>query len=328
MGYAFLVFVSLSIGFQVPTQVHLQPALFQDRSKTESRPLQLACSTEKAVVFEGETVILRAWAPAPDDKEPSYEWAADAGRIVGRGHEVQWDFAGVHTSLDPFQATVHATVPSGESGSCSVAVFVMGKDRGTAETGRSFLVKGRKEESGYGLYSYLLFGSRPDDSNRDRYLKAIDAYLKNIEEVSKLQVCFPRSKLNVAYLPLEVAPGPSISADWLLNHYDYVRARALLDVLPRSLREGPYIVSALRPLGNSSAGGQYLFQDLSAVPSKNGDLISWWVREFIAQAAQEHFWEPRTAELFVLKMRTTIGVLATGLPEVQKSLEGWISWIH
>jgi hypothetical protein len=61
---------------------------------------------------------------------------------------------------------------------------------------------------------------------------------------------------------------------------------------------------------------------------KNSDIISWWVREFLNQAAQERYWEPRTAELFALKIRTTIGVLAEGLPDVQKALTDWVSWLH
>jgi hypothetical protein len=43
-------------------------------------------------------------------------------------------------------------------------------------------------------------------------------------------------------------------------------------------------------------------------------------------AAQERFWEPRTAEVLTLKLRSTISVLAIGLPEVKKQLASWVSW--
>jgi hypothetical protein len=318
---------ALELGFA--QFVSVRPSPYQTTEKPEAvPPLHLACSVEKPIVLEGEALVLRAWATSPRSQLPEYNWAAEAGRIVGRDHEVRWDFAGVRSNPRPHQATVKATLPSGESASCSVQVIVGEKERGTRETGRSFLVKGKNETAGYGLYSYLLLGLHPSASNREPCLKAIEAYLGAIEEVTKLEDYFPRGKLNVAYLPIEVAPVSKPSADWLIEHYDYARARALLDVLPGNLREGPYIVSVLEPLGSGSPVSHYLFQDLSAVPTKNSDLVSWWVREFLSQAAQERYWEPRTAELFVLKIRTTIGALAVGLPEVQKALDGWISWVH
>jgi len=328
-GHAFLAGACLVLsGPGLFCAAYLSTPVSPPADKPESSVLHLACSAEKPVAVEGETVVLRVWATAPSGQEVAYNWVVEAGRIVGRGHEVQWSFADVPSRPDPFQATVTASLASGESGSCSVQVFVDTKERGTPETGRSFLRKEQTEVPGYGLYSYVLFGSRPGASNRERYLRAIEAYLQAIEEINKLQVRFSKSKLNVAYLPVEVAPGPKPAAAWLLDHYDYVRARAWLDLLPGNHREGPYIVSVLEPLGSGSLPARYLFQDLSGVPAQNSDLISWWVREFMNQAAQEHFWQPRTAELFVLKMRTTIGILAVGLPEVQKALESWISWTH
>ena len=88
--------------------------------------------------------------------------------------------------------------------------------------------------------------------------------------------------------------------------------------------EGPYIVSTLNPLsGTERLSSKYLYQDLSLVPPH---LVSLWVREFMNQAEQEHFWEERKAVQLVLKLRTTIGVLAIGLPDVQAGLRQWIVW--
>jgi hypothetical protein len=188
------------------------------------------------------------------------------------------------------------------------------------------LVKGANEAPGYGLYSYLLLGSRAtDDSTRDRYFNAIQSYLDTVEQVEKLLFYLPQDRLNVTYLPIEVAANSAPTADWLIEHYDYARARSFLDMLPGNLREGPYFISALKPLSSGGPVDHYLFQDLSGVPS---DIDSLWVREFLDQAAQERYWKPPTAELFVLRMRTTIGVLAEGLPEVRESLGDWIAWLH
>ncbi|SRR6266849_2398861 len=303
-------------------------------AQTKDKPnavtsLRVACSVDRPIVAEGGTVILRAWVAPLIGEAPEYVWTAATGKIAGVGREVQWKLAGVSSAPHPFEAMVQITLPTRGSASCSVEVFVAERERsGERETGRSFLVKGKKETEGYGLYSYLLLGARPVDSNRNRYVKTIEAYLGTIEEVSALEDYIQRSKLNVAYLPLQVAPTSKPSADWILEHYDYARARALLDLLPGNLREGPYIISVLKPLGSGGPSNQHLFQDLSSILPKDNDLAFWWVREFLNQAAQERFWEPKTADLMVLKLRTTIAALATALPDVRKGLDSWISWVQ
>lgn len=288
----------------------------------------LTCSSDRPIVFEGESVALRAWDTNPSNQSANYKWSVDAGRIVGKGREVRWDLAGIASRPIPVTATLTVDSAKNDSSGCAIEIIVAPVERGdTRETGRAFLLRGQNEAAGFGLYSYLLLGAPPIASTRERYTKCVESYLASIENVIELQSYFPKSKLNIAYLPLQTSPPAKPSADWFLEHYDYARARALLDLLPGSRRDGPYIVSVLHPLSSGRGVDQYLFQDLSSVPPR-GDLVSWWVREFLNQAAQEHFWEPRTAQQFALKMRTTISALAVGLPDVKKSLDGWVAWIH
>jgi len=285
----------------------------------------LVCSSDTPIAAVGTSVAVRAWALPKDGAAPSYTWTVDVGKIVGTGREVQWDFSKVPSNPEPHLATVSVTVPSGSMGSCSVRVIaVTGRRAGRAPT-RSFLVKGKNpERPGYGLYSYFLLGSK--DLPRERCLLAIRAYLAALTDVER-QHDLPSAELNVAYLPVGGAAPPDFTAEWLLDHYDYAKAQALLHVLPDVLTEGPYIVSTLKPLSSyTRRPDHYLFQDLSIVPTEPSDLISWWVREFIHQSAQERFWEPRTGGLLALKIRTTIAVLAIGLPDVQKSIASWVSW--
>jgi hypothetical protein len=135
--------------------------------------------------------------------------------------------------------------------------------------------------------------------------------------------------LNIAYVPVRALPERQAPTERLLAEYDYARARSLLRLFPGSNREGPYVVSSLRPLGNSNQPAAmpnpYLFQDLSKVPPH---LVSSWVKEFLNQAAQERFWEDRSAERFALRLRVTVGVLAAALPEVKKALDTWIAWVR
>ena len=49
-------------------------------------------------------------------------------------------------------------------------------------TVRDFLVRDRKEYPGYGLYSYLLFPSRPAPADEARYREVIGVYLSMLAE--------------------------------------------------------------------------------------------------------------------------------------------------
>ena len=98
----------------------------------------------------------------------------------------------------------------------------------------------------------------------------------------------------------------------LLEHYNFAKAQSLLGVLSGERQSGIYFVSSMKPLSENPSP-PYVIQNLTAVPTSPSDLIMWWVQEFENQAAQEHFWEPRTTRMLVLRLRTTIAVLADGL---------------
>lgn len=304
----------------------------QSDKRDISTPTQLTvvCSSEKPAVVPGETISVRAYVSSDNVKSMQYTWSATAGTIVGHGSEVRWDFSGVIP--DKYHAYVQVKDSIGRSTTCSTQVVVWlpltGRDP-VKETVRSLLVRGKAEEDGYGLYSYLLFGSRPSDStSRQRYCKAIEAYLNLINDIGIMEEYYENNELNITYLPVDSAPTTTISVDWVLEHYDYGRARALLNAIPGDLRNGPYFISTLEPLsGRTVLLGQYLYQNLSAVPA-DANLIPLWVKAFLNQAAQERFWEENRAEMFTLELRTTISILAEGLPEVRRALEDWIAWFN
>ena len=93
-----------------------------------------------------------------------------------------------------------------------------------------------------------------------------------------------------------------MTADWVLDHYDYARSQVLLSAIQGSHPEGPYVVSTAGPLsGQPSIDRNCLYQDLSSVP---GRVIPLWLMEFTEQAAQERFWQKRSVAHFLLKLRT------------------------
>lgn len=74
-------------------------------------------------------------------------------------------------------------------------------------TGRELLVRSFPESAGYGLYSYVLFGSTPNDVNRSRYESAFKAFFQTLEEVRQLEGAgMSRQRLNITYLPVANAP--------------------------------------------------------------------------------------------------------------------------
>lgn len=207
------------------------------------------------------------------------------------------------------------------------------------ETARDFLVDHQPEEAGYGLYSYLLFGSPPTPASRDRSLATIAAYLDFISRREDLEEYVPRAQLNITYLFLTEAPPPVVAnlragdlpaggdmapAEWVLDHYDYARARAVLHAIPGAHVEGPYIVSALAPLtGARAAPGGHLEQDLSHVPP---EFAAAWVKTFLAQSAQPNTWGSGALQQAALTLRQTLSVAADKWPPIQHALEKWITW--
>jgi hypothetical protein len=308
------------------------------KGQVNASQLMVACSPDKPIAHPGDAIRLRAFVTSPEGWPLDYTWSAPSGQLEGQGSEVKWDFSDVSAGVYEAKVTVKAV--SREVADCSVRVIVQVRSqlptRGDRETGRSFLLPNEVETLGYGLYSYLLFGSRPTTAGRERYLKAIEEYLK-FPDIGRLETFnTSRRTLNITYLPVLAVPGRQILdrlvdehydevAEWILKQYDYERARTLLRGLPGSQREGPYIVSFLKPpTWSGSPTRPYLYQDQSSVPPH---LVSLWAKEFLNQAAQEQFWQERTAVQLVLKLRTTIGILASALPQTRKSLDHWITWV-
>jgi hypothetical protein len=324
VGFILLMFAAfIPLGLAAPPVKAAQATPADGESE---RSHVISCTPERPTVWPRETIHANVWVPQ-STPPPNYAWSATAGRLVGQASEVTWDFAGVQPGA--YTATVEVSSVNKPSITCSIEVIVLEREAGRGIprlSGRSLLPGNSAEAEGYGLYSYLLFANPPEGSSIERYTKAIEAYLSLMPNMEALEKYSKRSVLNITYAPVDTDSPKSISPDWVLSHYNYARALVLLRAVPGSHRDGPYIVSSLTPLtGTESLGGDYLFQDLSSVPPH---LVSTWVKLFLNQASQERFWEERSGPYFALRLRTAVGILAIGLPDVQSSLNSWLSWGH
>jgi hypothetical protein len=324
----------LMAGISVSHSPFALAAAAQEGASTATNSPLITCSPDTPVVSPGKVVSLNAWAISPTGEplqaKAMFAWSANAGRITGEGAKAHWQLKDVEPSM--YTATVSVRVPETKPVKCALQVVVElangpGEQiRGAVEdTGRAFLASNQSEASGYGLYSYLLFGSPPSDATRQRYLKAIEAYLTLIWPIASLENWYAPSELNITYLPVDDPPPQDMDkthlAAWVLAHYNYDHARFLLNRLAGEYREGPYIISVLEPLSAGERVKPYLFQDLSRIPP---ELAGAWVNEFMNQAAQEHFWQARTLPQLRLKIHGVIAVAAMGLPDVVAALPTWI----
>jgi hypothetical protein len=202
-------------------------------------------------------------------------------------------------------------------------------------SGRAFLVGNANEESGFGLYSYLLMGSAPASAAmRQQYLSVVEEYLKLLSDVGSLEGAgFPKGELNVTYLFLTEIPTVSVpTADWVLDHYNFARAKAILAISGHNdLLAGPYLISALVPMSHLAAPPSHLLlQDMSHCTS---DVAASWIEEFERRAARAEFWKDDTRNQAILGLRTFVSNAAAGLATVnqgagdfRKLVNEWITW--
>jgi hypothetical protein len=163
-------------------------------------------------------------------------------------------------------------------------------------TGKALLTDNQAETPGYGLYSYVLFDSPPTAETKPHYLAIILACLKEFPDLGGLETKYRPEMLNAMYIPVtgDIKP-PSLDlklqAEEILQQYNYRRAQTILDQLSKIQRNGgPYLVSSLKPVSNSSGTEPFLFQDLAAVrlvasQDDQKKLAYEWVLDFVDQVS-------------------------------------------
>lgn len=196
-------------------------------------------------------------------------------------------------------------------------------------TGTATLLPGEKEESGYGLYSYALLSHAPQQSELPRYRSFLTALLE-LPAAKDVQKYVPKRRINITYLPMTSASpewgdlNTDERVDYVLAHYDYARGAAILASLPGSKGPGPLITSVLTPVTFDAPPHPVLVQDLSRAQPL---LMADYVKQFVDQAAQDHFWEARTLAAFSLSLRNALETAAIGFGLSQDAVQKWVRYL-
>jgi hypothetical protein len=195
--------------------------------------------------------------------------------------------------------------------------------RPTRHSGRAFLLPVHSEPKGYGLYTYLLFETPPRDKvERERYIKAIEAYLLVLDSITEMERYRSPTELNVTMLPVrriinvpEDLSDPvqvTRAAEQVLAVYDYPRAKALLaDLGVQAVRGGPYLLSRLAASADKEAA-PVLFDMTHVAPT----LVWDWIKALCALIVQERSWSEVTMTKLALNMRNVVAVSARQVPDV------------
>ena len=320
-----------------------------DDGETEKRPeLRVTCTSDRLMVGKHEVVEIRVSTNRRSEEALDFKWTTADGIVEAGKHVLEWKLS----FLPPggYTATVEVTDTQRETATCSVEIYYDPEfgtkgpgPSGGRWTGWKYLLSDKEEDGEYGLYSYILIGTIPTGALRARFVDAIDAYLRMARDIEGLEMRLkiPTKRLNATHLLLTTEPPDHCRerakakarewarkcSEWVVEHYDYDRARALLDSIESGkYHEGPYVLSSPEPLTiMGSLPEKHIFQNLSEAPENCPGLTQWWVRAFLGQASQDQFWEQTTKQR-VLKLRATIEILACGLDPVKAAVKEWITW--
>lgn len=208
----------------------------------------------------------------------------------------------------------------------------------TRITVRQFLFGDQQEGTGYGLYSYVLFGHQPTtDATQSLYVSVMREYLAFPEAIDY----DPKSKnrLNVTFVPLKTTDiGNERSKfktpeEYYVANYNYARASTLLAKIPGgSHYDGPYLVSTeTDPLsGVQRVPDHYLYQDMSAAAP---EIVALWIKVFRLQSGKANFWQKDNEDQAVLALRNAIavgavdfGITGTALEDLKRKLATILFW--
>jgi len=193
-------------------------------------------------------------------------------------------------TLMDLSAIIDKEVPDLLSGTVAHLMAVPSEYKMTC---RAYLLRGKNEQPGYGLYSYALFTGMPlDEKVFKRYLAFYEAFrgkYRKLEGYTGIHN-IDKKTLNITFWPLALELFESIPSeddgDFFVTNYDYLMA----DVIMSRIRgiegdPGPFLIACRFPLGTGLENpkkAEMLILNLSRISEELfGDVLTYF-RKMVA----------------------------------------------
>lgn len=123
-------------------------------------------------------------------------------------------------------------------------------------TSKGYLIEGKNEDEGFGLYSYILFSRYPvSEGERRKYVKLHEAFRKSFETVPGYDYYgLEKEYINLTYWLLKKVPShieenlEYVGDKFFIDNYDYPRAKKIKKLINGIGIVGPFIISSYEPL--------------------------------------------------------------------------------
>jgi hypothetical protein len=163
-----------------------------------------------------------------------------------------------------------------------------------------------------------------------RYLAIIRAIVERVERTDQMiAVGYEPKELNAIYFPVTRRPSRTASvkkmAEWIMDNYDFARAKRILDSLDAVSGDGPFLLASLSPLSSGVRSNTNGFMtDLGNASAATAEL---WTRHFIAVSCIPQQWNRASLERAMLEVRDYIGTIAMAGTPVITAVDTVVAWI-
>lgn len=308
--------------------------LLAGASLAGAQPVTVSCAVEP-VLIAGTSLALNAWAMneagRAADLPVGAQWRVDRGAVatgaVHGGIAAQWTVPETPAS---YLARAQLVRPDGGV-LCTVTARRVPGIRGpgpaqAAAQARHFLVRDREEPGGYAALAYLLLPAPPAPAERERCLRIVAAWLRQLPPTAEMELYVDRDQLTLFMLPLREIPALQLDADpggrneaqaWrtaaqaVLAQYDHPRAQAIMAKLglPAGSSAGPILVT--RQNARTGERGVQLIEDFANVDPV---IVEPWLRWSLSLVSQPRERSTEALQRVAMTLRNVIAHAARDLP--------------
>lgn len=308
----------------------------------------LRCAVDAAIGLPGRALLLQAWAAdaagTPIELPAGLRWRVPLGVVSVQPAlpgAARWQLP---ARWDTTLRRADAVLLDAESRELCRSELLLAREsdtralrppddptRGPIRSHR-FLVPGEPEPRGHPALAWLLLPQPPADAERERHLAVLMAVLRQLPAATDLEALLPAAAVVPLLLPLRYRPQLPLeparagdaalrsAAQQLLEAYDHVRARALLQAMDLAAEgSGPLLASRVLPAAGQPAG--QLLQDFSAVDDR---VATAWAHWALRLGTDPRSAQPERLTQIGLTLRNIVAHAARAMPDVGQRAPQWV----